>query len=187
MRVTALLIACLLIVSLLAPLTLSSRAAHEPTEGRAAIRPGGDLTADELAALLGAYVWKFDVSLPADVKQVSVGLYQQARGKERVGFGAGISTPLMADTKRRVLIAIVPVGGSISEAEKARVTIVGFGMVASMTDDNPLRKLGIGGPVGSPEVVGDGTFNLIGGYEGGTISAPVSKADRIISLKIESQ
>ncbi len=93
----------------------------------------------------------------------------------------------MADTKRQLLIAIVPLdGGSISEAQKVRVTMVGFGMFVSSTADNPLRQMGIGGPLGSPEAVGDGTFNLIGGYEGGTISSPVSKADVIISLKIES-
>jgi hypothetical protein len=187
MRITVISIGCLLIVSLLAQWAPSLQAADEPKQVQVTVRPGGDLTANELAALLGAHVWKLDVSLPASAKQVSLSLYQQAKGKERVGFGGGISTPLMADTKRQVLIAIVPIGGSLSEAAKVRVTMVGFGMVASRTDDNPLHKLGIGGPVGSPEAAGDGTFNLIGGYAGGTISSSVSMADRVISLKIESR
>ncbi|HEV7300741.1 MAG TPA: hypothetical protein VGN72_15350 [Tepidisphaeraceae bacterium] len=186
MRFAALSIACLLVVSLLPP-AVFVRAAEEPGQSQITVRPGGDLTAQELATLLDAHVWKLNVSLPEGAKEVSIRLDQQANGKDRVGFGAGINTPLMADTKREVLIAIVPIGGGLSEAEKVRVTIIGFGMVASRTDDNPLRKLGIGGPVGSPEAAGDGTFNLIGGYEGGNISSPVSKADRVISLKIETR
>ena len=108
------------------------------------------------------------------------------KGKRRESFGAAVTTPLQADTKRQLLIAIVPLdSGSISDAEKVRVTISGFGVFASRVDTNPLRKMGIGGPVGTAESVGDGVFNLIGGYQGNSIVSPVSNAARIVSLKIE--
>lgn len=186
MRLAALSIACLFVVSLL-PSAVSVRAAEVHGPSRITVRPGGDLTAQELATLLDAHVWKLDVSVPEGAKEISISLHQQTKGKDRLAFGTGISTPLMADTKHELLVAIVPIGDNLSEAAKVRVTIMEFGMVASRTDDNPLRKLAIGRPVGSPEVLGDGTFDLIGGFEGGSISSPVSKADKFISLKIESR
>src|SRR5687768_8683342 len=143
MRITTFSIACLLIVCLVAQLAPSLQAAEEAKPGSVTVQMGGELTASELASLLGAHVWKLDVSLPEGAKQVSVSLYQQSKGKERTGFGAGINAPLTADTKRQLLVAIIPIGATLSDAEKVRVTILGFGMVSGMTVDNLLRKLGI--------------------------------------------
>ncbi len=64
MRITVFSTACVLIVSLLAGPTLL-QAADKPKQGQATVRLGGDLTGDELAKLLGAQVWKLEVSLPA--------------------------------------------------------------------------------------------------------------------------
>lgn len=187
MRVSAPSFLWLLMVGLLIQAAPSLRADDEPKQEQVALRPGGDLTAEELATVLGAHVWKFDVSLPEGANEVSVSLHQRAKGMESLPFGTGMSAPLTAETKRQLLIAIVPLGGSLTEAEKVRVTIAGFGMVTSRTADNPLRGLGIGGPAGSAEPMSDGAFNLLGGYEGGTISMPLSNASRIIALQIESK
>ena len=187
MRLRAILCAAVLTVSSISLITLRARAATPGEAAKAvAVRPGGDLSADELASVLGVHVWKLDVSLPADAKAVHVALHQQAKGKPREGFGSGIETPLAADAKRQLLIAIVPIGGTLNEAEKVRVTLIGFGMVSGRTQDNPLRNMGIGKPQ-SPEAAGYGTFHLIGGYAGNTVSSPIAGADHVVSLRIESR
>lgn len=144
------------------------------------------ISAEDLAALLGAYVWKFDVSLPPDARQVNLNLQTANKGQAPSQFGSSISCPMEESSGREVLVAIVPIDGTISDAAQVRVTILAFGAVASSTADNPLKNLGIGKPQ-SPENSGNGVFNLIGGYSGSAIQSPVSTADVVVSLKIEAK
>ena len=164
-------------------LSAASSAMPALAEDSVSLRAADALTASELARLLDAHVWKFEVDLPAGAKHVTVGLEIKEKGHESRGFVTGVSGPIRQDIKREVLIAIIPIGGTLNEAEKVRVIVNGFGIYAAGTDDNPLRKLGIGRPQ-SPEDNQDGSFNLIGGYKGSPISTPVSLADKVISLKV---
>jgi hypothetical protein len=149
---------------------------------------GSDLNAKELASLLGVYVWKVDVGLPDDAKRVNLHLEVKEKGKSGIKqFGPGNSAILSPKTTREILIAIIPLEGEISNSEKVRVIINAFGNVSSGIADNPLNKLGIGSD-SIPQKASDGTFALIGGYKGDTISSPISEtADVLISLKITPQ
>ena len=177
----------LLIIPLVVLPLASLQAAEESRGGGVTLRPTGDLTAQESTMLLGAHVWKLSVNgIQTDDRAVSYRFHLQRKGGERESFGVGLDTPPKARNSHRLLVAIIPVDGDISDAEKVRLTIVGLdGSMASRVESNPLRGLAIiSSPV--PEAVGNGVFNLIGGYEGNSASAPVSKADRIISLQIET-
>lgn len=186
MRSAALLLACLPGVNFVLQSTPPVLAAEETVRRQVNLRLSEELTAGELASILGTQVWKLDVSVPEGATKVSARLYRQAKGKERAEFGSGIETSLKFSTRRQLLIALVPIGGGdLSAAEKVRVIITGFGVSASSTGENPLYNLGIGRVAGAPEIASDGTFNLIGGYARGTISMPVSRADTLISLEIE--
>jgi len=144
------------------------------------------ISADELAELLGVYVWKFDASVPTGAKRVVVSLQSTSKGQAPSQFGVSASGPLSDESGHQILIAIVPIGGNISEAPQVRITVSAFGTLASSTADNPLRSLNIGKP-GRPENAGDGVFNLIGGYTGSVSVNPVSLADVVVSLRIEAK
>jgi hypothetical protein len=144
------------------------------------------IAADELAELLGAYVWKFDASVPAGAKRVVVSLQRATKGHAPYQLGAAAEGLIDDEMGHQVLIAIVPVGGSISDAQQVRVTVDAFGTCASKTVDNPFKSFGIGKPQ-RPENVGGGVFNLMGGYAGSTVASPLSRADVVISLRIEAR
>jgi hypothetical protein len=176
-----------IMLSLVAGLLLcgSAPAANRADNGAIAIQDA-HISADELAELLGVYVWKFEASVPTGAKQVVVSLQSTSKGQAPSQLGSGASGPINDEFGHQILIAIVPIGENISEAPKVRITISAFGTLASTTVDNPLKSLGIGKPQ-RPENAGDGVFNLIGGYAGSTISTPVSLADVVVSLKIEAK
>jgi len=164
-------------------LTTPAAADEKPSTPITAIRPGKALTADELALLFDAQVWKLHIDLPPKAVHGWVSLDLKEGGKDRQGWGISCGGQIRPDTNGEVLVAIIPVGGTLHAADKVRVVINGFGNVGSTTEDNPFKSLGIGRP-GVPEDLKDGSFNLIGGYKGRTISSPVSSADKAISLRI---
>jgi hypothetical protein len=167
-------------------MVLTARPAMADGPPSQTLRPGTPLSAGELAQLLGAQVWKFDVAVPTGATQVEIGFSLKEKGRDARGFASGISCSIENDTKRELLIAIIPLGGTLHDAEKVRVVVSGFGVSAAGNDDNPFRKLAIGRPV-MPEDNKDGTFDLIGGYAGSTVSSPLSSADKVLSLKIDAK
>jgi hypothetical protein len=147
------------------------------------LRPGKALTADELALLFDAQVWKLHVDRPPGAKTFSMGFEIQERGKKRQAWGGGLGGLILPGSGGEVLVAIIPVGGTLNDADKVRVVKSAFGTTSKTTVDNPFKSLGIGRP-GIPEDLKDGSFNLIGGYSGRVIGSPVSSADTAISLRI---
>lgn len=147
------------------------------------LHAGKALTADELALLLDAQVWKLHVDLPPGAKYFQMGLEIQERDKKRQAWGGGLGGLIIPGSDGEILVAIIPVGGTINDADKVRVVNSAFGSVAKTTVDNPFKKLGIGRP-GRPEDLKDGSFNLIGAYSGNVIGSPVSSADKAISVRI---
>jgi hypothetical protein len=177
-------IAFALIATLL--LCASVGADNRPDTSAVAIHPG-PISADELAELMGIYVWKLNVSVPRDSAMVNLSLQQTNKGQSPSQLGAAVSCRMSAAGGNDVLIAITPLGGGISDAAQIRVTIAALGAIASSTVDNPLRRtLGFAKPQ-NPEVAGDGVFNLIGGYSGSMVQPSVSSADTVIALKIEAK
>jgi hypothetical protein len=176
-----------IIFSLIATLLVSALtlASDTPDPSAVAIHPGS-ISADDLAELLGAYVWKFDVSLPKDARQVNVSLQNAGKGQAPTQFGASATFAASPDSPQKILVAIIPINGTIDEAAQVRVTLLAFGNVCSSTVDNPLKSMGIDKPQ-TPETVGHGVFNLMGGYSGYTVSSPLANADVVISLKIETK
>jgi hypothetical protein len=150
-----------------------------------ALHPGQALSADELAHLLDAHVWKFRVEPPPGARRFQMSLEIREREKNRRAWGCGLSGFIGPRSDGQVLVAILPVGGQpLNDADKVRIVLSGFnGSVASCSEDNPFKKLGIGRP-GTPEQTKDGSFDLIGAYSGRVIGSPVSSADKAISLRI---
>jgi hypothetical protein len=178
----------LIISILILIITGSFYGTQQRAEQKVSVYQGSDLTASELTNLLGVFVWKFDVALPEDVKKVNFHLEMQKKGElEKSLFGPGIDTFVSPEIEREILVAIIPLNEDISNADKVRIKMNAFGVTASGIHDNPLKNLGIGKPA-LPEKTSDGTFSLIGGYKGNTISSPITeKADVIILLKIEAE
>jgi len=173
-------------ILLLVVMVLTAASAIADDSPSPTLRPGTPLTAVELAQMLGVEVWKIGVAVPAEATHVEVTLSLKEKGLKARGFGTGISGPIEKDTKRELTIAIIPLNGTLNDAEKVRVVISGFGVHAAGTDDNPFKKLGIG-RTETPEDNKDGSFNLIGGFEGSTVSSPISSADKVLSLKIRTK
>lgn len=169
-------------------ITGSFYTAQQQSKSNVSIYQAGELKADELARLLGVYVWKFNVLLPDDTERVNLRLVVREKGKSEIkSFGPGNSALIRPENGREVLIAIIPQNGDIYNAEKVRVTINAFGSIASGIADNPLKNMGIGGP-SFPQKTSERTFALIGGYTGNTIATPISEtADVLISLRIEPE
>jgi hypothetical protein len=159
---------------------------QQQSKPEVSIYPASELTARELAGLLGVHVWKMNVLLPENIEKVNLHLEVKEKGKTSVkSFGPGITPLIRPGSPREVLIAIIPLNEDISNTDKVRVIINAFGAIASGLADNPLKNMGIGGPT-FPQKTSDGTFALIGGYKGNTIATPISEtADVLISLKIE--
>ena len=180
------LVAAVATAALVAPLSFA--ADNAPATPAATVTAGPALTADELATVLGALVWKLDVAFPQGATDANVGLSlrDNAIGSEQ-GFGTGVDSALRADTPRQLLVAVVPTGGGdgLHNAESVRVTIVGIGVTASTTTWNPFKGMAIGKPQ-TPEDLGGGRFALVGGYTGNNVSSPISRADRVLVLKIDS-
>jgi len=156
------------------------------TKSDVSVNQGSDLQASELASLMGLYVWKLDVDLPDDAKEVNVRLEVQKKGESKKNrLGSSIIGFVTPDVEREILIAIIPLEGDLINTDKVRVVIDAFGMKSSSIANNPLKYMGIGDKK-NPQKASDGTFALIGGYNGDTISSPISEtADALISLKIE--
>jgi hypothetical protein len=188
----------------------------KPTQGEVSIRPGGNLTSDETAALLGGYVWKLDVTLPADTKQVTLSLQRQLSGQNPSSLGGIVSTTVSPhESKRDVLVAIVPIGGSISEAEKLRASVFMFERTGNVSTagasvsangvsttvsaggvstagctgevENPFRKLNMTQTQNPPERIGNGTFKLISGSKADRATTSTTEViATILSLRIEA-
>lgn len=174
-----------LLIAALTPLVVSPAWADDKAPPVPTIRPGSPLTAVELGQLLDAQIWKFQVEVPAGATRFESRLAIRARGGEARPFAGGMGGPITRDTGRDVLIAIIPIAGSLSGADKVRVVVSGLGMTVAQVEDNPLKGQGIGRhelPVDQK----DGSFVLIGGYKGHTISAPLTNADTVLSWTIET-
>jgi hypothetical protein len=163
-----------------APL-FAEEAAAKPT---VRVQTASELTTEELAAILGAHVWKFDVRLPDTAHEVHVALRCQTKGQAAQQLGAGLDTLAPRATQGRVMVALVPIGGTITDANQVRVTIDGFGSIASAIADNPLRGMAVGKSQ-SLEANDDGTVTLIGGYLGGRVTTPTSTAHTVVFLVVE--
>ena len=160
--------------------------AEEKASKPVAISPAA-LSADDLATLLDAHVWKFDLTLPTNTKDVSIRLELSTKGRGSTQFGTGLETPVRGDVPSQVIVGIIPLGGSKAEVEKVRVVLLTQGGLATGVEDNPLRKMSIGRPATGSTPTGerDGSYVLIGGYEGGSVKFPVAeRADKFISLHI---
>jgi hypothetical protein len=149
--------------------------------------PGAPVSADELAAILGVYVWKFELALPDGNYRVGVSVMKQGRHGSASPIGAGLVVPVNHDTPTNLTVAIVPVGGTISDASQVRVVIEGLGAYSATTIDKPVEGMAIGLPE-KPEKPDPLTYVLMGGFRGHTVSSPVrGNADRLILLNFQSQ
>ncbi len=165
-------------------MTASLPAAETTPKSPIQLLPGDDLTAKELAGLMDVYVWKFKVELPENASQVSTSLSFFKKGKSQGGFG--LEAFVSPETPRDLLIAIVPIEGTLAGADNVCITISGFNMTGKSILENPLKDLGIGMPH-TPESNPNGSFSLIGGYKNNTVKMPLSNADTVIVLEIETE
>jgi hypothetical protein len=186
----------LIIASLLSPTLL--HAAERANEPEITFRPDAKLTTDEAAALLGGYLWKLDVIVPKGSKTIWVSIEQKTgKATECSTLVGTIGDSVASDeSSRSVLIAIVPIGGSISQAEKVRISIATFsispearGTCSTVGEAvNPLRNLNISSHF-PPESLGKGECSLIDGYKDGqTVSVPSgANVEQSILVKIEAK
>ncbi len=149
--------------------------------------PDVNLSGDDLAAILGVYVWKFELNLPDGNYRVGVSVLKQGKHGNPDPIGGMITPITVGQTPNQVLVALVPVDGTISDAAKVRVVIAGLGQLSATTIDNPVQGMAIGLPQ-KPEKPNDLTYVLLGGYRGHTILSPVTgNADRMILVNFQSQ
>jgi len=149
--------------------------------------PGAPVTGDELAALLGVYVWKFELTLPDGTYRVGVSVLKQGHSGSPDQIGSGLIVPVNHDTPTHLTVAIVPINGTISDCSKVRVVIDGLGAYAASTIDNPVGGMAIGLPE-KPEKPNPLTYVLLGGFRGHNVTSPVTgNADRLILLNFQSQ
>jgi len=141
------------------------------------------LSATELADLFGAYVEKFSVVAPDDATHLEASLSLRHKGQDHKQFGPGISQPVDLDRNRKgeLLIALIPVNGTLTDAETVKVTVSLFGLSSMAVKENPFRGQNIAKSI---EHTDDGAVNLIGGYAGQTGPPPLALADTVLSLKV---
>jgi hypothetical protein len=151
--------------------------------------PDVNLSADDLAAILGVYVWKFELTLPDGHYQVGVQVLKAGKHGSPTQIGSELIVPVAgAVASNHVLIALVPVDGTIAEASKVRVVIAGLGGFAAMTIDNPVEGMSIGLPQ-QPEKPNDLTYVLLGGFRWhNNVTSPLTgNADRLILVNFQTQ
>jgi hypothetical protein len=148
--------------------------------------PDVNLTGDQLAAILGVYVWKFELTLPDGNYRVGISVLKQGKHGNPQPIG-GLITPVTTSSPNDIFVALVPVDGTISDASRVRVVIDGLGQFSATTIDNPVDGMAIGLPQ-KPEKPDDLTYVLLGGYKGHTVLSPVTgNADRMILVNFQSQ
>jgi hypothetical protein len=148
--------------------------------------PDVNLSGDELAAILGVYVWKFELTLPDGNYRVGISVLKQGKHGTPDPIG-GLIVPSTGTNANDIYIALVPIDGTISDASRVRVVIDGLGQFSASTIDNPVQGMAIGLPQ-KPEKPDDLTYVLLGGYRGHTILSPVAgNADRMILVNFQSQ
>ncbi|MGA2231263.1 MAG: hypothetical protein ABSH22_10225 [Tepidisphaeraceae bacterium] len=147
------------------------------------IKDRGDLTGDEVATMLGVHIWKFDVVLPTNATGVTVSLQQRDKNGGSQGL-TSMTGPIDRGTPTTLLVGVIPIGGDLTDAQKVRVVLIGFGINSSQTVDNPLNDMAISHP-SSPVRYPDGGFALVGGFQNGQVASPIStEADSVIALQI---
>jgi hypothetical protein len=144
---------------------------------------GESLSTEDVAALMGGFIWKMEVTLPAGSKTISVCAERGGSSKKCNALTGTIGTDISdATVKPIVLVAVIPLDGSITSAVKLRISLVvrtktGGGTTCASTAgevDNPLRNATAYQMTTPPKEVVHGEFDLMEGQGNG--AAVVGKA-----------
>jgi len=162
-------------------LSLCARASAQVPDVQ--LKDRNDLTGDEVATMLGVHIWKFDVVLPANATGVTVSLQQRDKNGGSQGL-TSMTGPIDRGTPTTLLVGVIPIGGDLTDAQKVRVVLIGFGINSSQTVDNPLNDMAVSHPSSAVRYP-DGGFALVGGFQNGQVTTPIStEADSVIALQI---
>jgi hypothetical protein len=192
-----LLILSVLLLEVLAPPT-SLRASGQNDAPEITVKPSSSITSEEVAALLGGYLWNVELNVPKGATEVSVELEGAGKGQKAHTLCGGTAEK-GADVggTRDLLVAVVPVNGGITDATMLRVSIVMFSKTSDGTRlstfggeaINPFKRLTFTQTHVTPQRVERGIFELIeaSGGSRATFPSPVADVDQAILLKIEAK
>jgi hypothetical protein len=165
-----------LLVSVCTLFSLTLRADVPTHDLAVTFQKGGSLTTDEVAALMGGFIWKMEVTLPQGTKTISVGAERGGIGNKCNALTGTIGTSVADATKKPIiLVAVFPLNGSITSAAKLRISLLirtvegaGTGDAGTAGEvDNPLRNAAGFFTSTPPKEVARGEFDLIEGQECG--------------------
>lgn len=158
----------------------------------------GNLTTDELAALMGGFIWKIDVTLPKGAKEISIAAQSGNAGDKCAALTGSPGIILKgAEERATVLVAITPLNGSITDAAKLHISLVlrvtdndGAGTTSTATDvDNPLKNSASYSTATPPPEIRPGIFNLVEGHKNGEPitgdAASISSAAVRLQIKVD--
>jgi RNA polymerase sigma factor (sigma-70 family) len=124
----------------------------------AEVKVGADLTAEELANVLGIQTWKFDVTVPPGATEIRGELesrHKSGKPKSLIGFWYDVK----GENPHRLIASLAPAG------DKVRINLTGFGGGCSDVIDDPFRFGTSGGTTttwNEPPLFPDGSFALMG-------------------------
>ncbi len=157
------------------------------------LQPGPPLTADELRAIMGVEVWKFDVWLPPTARRVVVSLEKRSQTgpPQPVGDpsrGDALEARVTPDTPRHLMIALTPIDGGNLSSGRVRIWIEGFDRFNSWQADTPIPSQGYL-CLSEPERFPDGAFAILGGFARNHPGREpiIRNADTIIVVKIDAR
>lgn len=157
--------------------------ADDKSPARPTIREGSPVSVDDLAELLDAQIWKFRIEVPPGNARFTTMLQIQEKGKRSRTIVGGTGGQIDQDGDRDVMIAIIPLNGSVQTAEKVRVVMTALGGTTSAIEVNPMRGKIIGRRK-KPVDQKDGSFELMAMIRDKP-GSPSSSIDETISWKIE--
>ena len=141
------------------------------------IKPGADLTSDELSKIMGVKSWKLDVSVPPGTTEMR-GRLEVRRKSGKPEMLTGFSYPVKGDNPHRLVVAMVREGkkyrvmmmmgltGSTSGTiDDLLRSVAGEAERTSDTIDDPFRPAAADGTtteLKDPQLLSDSSFGLMG-------------------------